>query len=79
MKEIGAYEAKTHLPNILESVSGGESFLITRRGKPVAMLVPIEHDQLNAEEAAEQIRELRKGVTWGEKGSTKDAIKKGRR
>jgi prevent-host-death family protein len=40
MTSIGSYEAKTHLPALLERVAKGEKILITRRGKPLAMLVP---------------------------------------
>jgi prevent-host-death family protein len=40
MKEVGAFEAKTHLSELLELASRGEEILITRRGKPVARLVP---------------------------------------
>ncbi len=38
--EIGAYEAKTHLPRLLREVAAGQSFTITLRGKPVAELTP---------------------------------------
>lgn len=41
MEKIGAYEAKTHLPKLLERVEKGERFVITRHGKPVAELVPL--------------------------------------
>ncbi len=41
MKTIGAFEAKTHLSDLLKKVGHGESFLITKRGKPVASLSPI--------------------------------------
>ena len=41
MSEIGAYEAKTHLPKLLERVLKGERFVITRHGKPVAELIPL--------------------------------------
>lgn len=40
MREIGAYEAKTHLAALLDAVASGETVVITRRGKPVARLVP---------------------------------------
>ena len=40
MREIGAFEAKTHLSALLESVQLGEHITITKRGKPVAQLVP---------------------------------------
>lgn len=41
MPEIGAYEAKTHLPKLLERVRRGERFIITKHGRPVAALVPV--------------------------------------
>jgi prevent-host-death family protein len=40
MKSVGTYEAKTHLPRLLSQVEKGESITITRRGKPIARLVP---------------------------------------
>lgn len=39
--EIGAYEAKTRLPELLRQVRKGKSFTITNRGEPVAELVPV--------------------------------------
>jgi prevent-host-death family protein len=42
--EIGAYEAKTKLPELLRQVQAGKRFTITNRGKPVADLVPSEAD-----------------------------------
>lgn len=44
MTNIGAFEAKTHLSRLLEQVAAGEKFVITRHGKPVAQLVPIDND-----------------------------------
>jgi prevent-host-death family protein len=38
--EIGSYDAKTKLPEILRRVEKGESFTITKRGRPIADLVP---------------------------------------
>ena len=40
MKSVGSYEAKTHLPRLLSQVEKGETITITKRGKPVAKLVP---------------------------------------
>lgn len=39
-KEIGAFDAKAKLSELLRSVRAGESFTITVRGVPVADLVP---------------------------------------
>ena len=41
MPKVGAYDAKTHLPKLLERVEKGERFVITKHGKPVAELVPV--------------------------------------
>lgn len=39
-EEIGSYDAKTKLPEILRRVAAGERFTITNRGKAVADLIP---------------------------------------
>ncbi len=39
-EEIGSYDAKTKLPEILRRVEAGETFTITNRGKAVADLIP---------------------------------------
>jgi len=38
--EVGVYEAKTKLPEILRRVESGEVFTITNRGKAIADLIP---------------------------------------
>ncbi|MCP9449730.1 MAG: type II toxin-antitoxin system prevent-host-death family antitoxin [Nitrospira sp.] len=38
--EIGSYEAKTKLPELLRQVKAGKSFTITNRGEAIADLVP---------------------------------------
>jgi prevent-host-death family protein len=60
MKRVGAYEAKTHLPRLLEQVSQGESFVITKHGVPVARLVPYSVIPIETrQKAIEQIQLLR--------------------
>lgn len=41
VQEVGAYEAKTHLPRLLRQARAGKTFIITQRGKPVAELKPV--------------------------------------
>jgi prevent-host-death family protein len=57
MQTIGAYEAKTHLPKLLERVRKGERITITRHGVPIAVLLPPECQQKAA--PGKIIRELR--------------------
>lgn len=40
MRHVGAYEAKTHLPRLLQEVAQGETITITRHGVPIALLIP---------------------------------------
>jgi prevent-host-death family protein len=39
-REIGAFEAKTRLSELLDRVDQGQVFVITKRGRPVAELRP---------------------------------------
>jgi len=43
--EISAFEAKTHLSELLRETEHGRSFLIRGRGKAVARLVPPDHNR----------------------------------
>ena len=55
--EIGAFDAKTRLSEILRKVEQGERFTITKRGKAIANLVPSEQrDQRRVKEAVEALR-----------------------
>jgi prevent-host-death family protein len=64
MDEIGAFDAKNKLSALLDKVERGEEVVITRRGRPVAKLVPINagFDRERAREAAKRIRELAKEI-----------------
>ena len=52
LEEIGSYDAKTRLPEILRRVEAGEAFTITNRGKPIADLVPSRVGYQQKKEAA---------------------------
>lgn len=66
MATIGSFEAKTHFSALLERTARGEVFVITRRGKPVAKLVPIDSASAGrAAEAVEQLKRLRERTTLG--------------
>lgn len=42
---IGSFEAKTHLSQLLEKVQEGVEITITKRGKPIARLIPVKEDK----------------------------------
>lgn len=59
---IGAFDAKTHLSALLDQVARGSEFLITKHGRPVARLCPIESGAtaaLSLEDALAQARQFR--------------------
>lgn len=57
--EIGSYEAKTKLPELLRGIQAGNRYTITLRGEPVADLVPAEGGKgSDATAAVEQMRQL---------------------
>jgi prevent-host-death family protein len=61
IEEIGSYDAKTKLPEILRRVEAGEAFTITNRGKPVADLIPSRAgSQLKAQAAIANILKAKK-------------------
>ena len=76
--EVGAYEAKTHLPALLERVQRGEQITITKHGKPIARLVPIRRrDRDRRAEAIEKLKKFAEGHTLGV--PVKQLIEEGRR
>lgn len=79
MKEIGAYEAKTRLSELLRKVGLGQEFMITNHGRCIARLVPVLKARKRA--PSEVIQEIlafrvRKDCSHLD---TKSMIEKGRR
>jgi len=69
--EVGAYQAKTHLPELLGRVERGERITITRRGKAVAELRPISGGSSSTlQEAVARLDERRKHRPKGRKPIT---------
>ena len=79
METVGAYEAKTHLSELLERVKKGEQITITKHGVPVAVLRPVEEYKKNDPiDTIREIKEFRKrhksdGI------SVREMIEQGRR
>jgi len=79
MQTIGAYEAKTHLPKLLEQVQAGEQITITRHGVPIAVLQPAPGAPKQAPgQAIAALRQFRQQHTLGGM-SIKEMIAEGRR
>jgi len=60
MNTVGAYEAKTHLSQLLDRVAQGEQIAILRHGTPVAILQPADSAKKRpSREIIAQIRAFR--------------------
>ncbi len=80
MKQMGAYEAKTHLSRLLDEVERGESYAITKHGRPVALLIPVASGRtgMTVAEAIEGLRRFRAARSLGDV-TVRELINDGRR
>ena len=80
-QQIGAFEAKTHFSELINKAEHGDDFIITKRGKAVARIIPFEQKpEMTRQEALEEFRKFRK-LYRGKPGSfnIREAIEDGRR
>ncbi len=79
METVGAYEAKTHLPKLLERVLKGERITITKHGVPVATLQSPDPDKkVDTKSVIVELKKFRDKHSLGEI-SIRDMIEEGRR
>ena len=83
MSRVGSFEAKTKLAELLDKVEAGETITITRHGKPVAQLVPVQpdHDPERMRALVEEIKRTRegRGKPAGPGTTIKELIRAGRK
>jgi prevent-host-death family protein len=81
MREVPVFEARNSLTSLITEVEAGAEITITRRGQPVARLVPIDSgiDSARARRAAEGLRTLGAQLTLGQGLTIKDLVTEGRR
>ena len=61
----GAEEARNQLPSLLEAAEQGRSTIITKHGRAVAALVPMEQfDAMGAQQPLKNLKGSGKGL-WG--------------
>ena len=65
MRTIPASKGRTHFYSILDDVERGESISITRKGKPIARIIPEPNSELKidterVQRAIDDIKEIRK-------------------
>lgn len=81
MENVGSFEAKTHLPQLLDRVAKGEEFMITKHGKPVARLLPAGpvKSRPDVRQVLAELKAFSKGNTLGEGITIRELIDDGRR
>jgi prevent-host-death family protein len=80
MASVGAYEAKTHLAELLDRVERGERITITRHGRPVAELIPSTGaPDVTVDEAIRGLSAFRTEHTLGQGLTIRALISEGRR
>jgi len=79
IKSIGSFGAKTHLSSLLEDVQKGSEYIITRRGKPIAKLVPFPYNEadLSISSVIDQFDSIRS--SYKGKVNIKELISSGRK
>jgi prevent-host-death family protein len=68
LREVGAFEAKNKLGQLLDRVEQGEEVIITRHGKEVARLVPVR-PTVRREQARAAIRRIRERAEQSKLGA----------
>ncbi len=77
--KVGAQEAKTHLPRLLDEVTPGRRVTITRHGVPIARRVPFDSGNCaDLSHAVAELRSFSKGIRL-EAPSLRQLIERGRR
>ena len=82
MMTLGFYEARTHLSELLDQLAKGKKVLITRRGKPAAVIVPpARESHRDVRQVVKQMLAFREGEgpALGGQLSIRELIEEGRR
>ena len=74
---VGAFEAKTHLSSLLQRVEAGEVVTITKHGRPIARLVPVNQSE-SRDWKAFWARVDERRVRSGSRADIKRSIEEGR-
>jgi prevent-host-death family protein len=75
MDTVNLFDAKNRLSALVDQAEDGQEVTITRRGKPVARLVPIAPQADHARDAVAKIRALRQSIAKRGETFTLDELK----
>jgi prevent-host-death family protein len=76
MAEVGIKELKAQASRVIDEVANGASYVVTRRGRPAAVIMPIEDAEdvllANADEFIQMRRKARQDFAKGRTSSLDD-------
>ena len=78
-KTVGAYEAKTTLPALLDFVARGREVVITKHERPIARLIPVTATTPSDRDVFIRMRRLRGRISLPKGETARDLIEAGRR
>ena len=80
MTSISYYEARTHFSALLDQVARGKRILITRRGRPAALLTPPPDEaRKDVKAVIAEMKALWRGNRLGKRVTIRDLIEEWRR
>jgi prevent-host-death family protein len=69
VRKVGAEEARNQLPDLLKAAENGTTTIITKHGRPVAALIPIEQLETgNSQRSILPLKGSGRGM-WGKNSS----------
>ncbi len=78
MAEIGVKELKATASAVIEQVEAGAAYVVTKRGRPAAVLLPVDEAEdlvlANADEYVRMRREARAAYAKGRTANLRDLI-----
>ncbi len=78
MAEIGIKQLKSGASRVIEEVEAGASYVVTKRGRPAAVIVPVEDAEdlvlANADEYVRMRRRARQAYRRGRTTKLKDLV-----
>jgi prevent-host-death family protein len=77
MKNVGLFEAKQKLSELVDRASQGERIGITKRGKLTAFIVPAK-EQIDVKAIFADIEDIRRHVKRSKRFTVKELIEEGR-
>jgi prevent-host-death family protein len=79
MDKVGVFEAKARLSELVERAQAGHSTVITKKGRPVARIIPERAGKWDRSKVLDEAEEFRRRLRIKGKVDLRELIEEGRR